>query len=198
MPVLTLDPLRVAGDAVAIALDYVRSGRPACLGISTMPIIGLSSPITLLGAFVENIATVLGTLALFKMMGVKNEMIFHKVFSAEQLLLDVEILNHVRVLASGFDFSEETLAVEAIREVGPGGSFITHPSTIERHRKLHVSRFFENISPETWATREKKPLTERLRSEARRIIAAHDFGLEEGAQRELDLIYQAFVDSVRV
>lgn len=69
--------LRVAGDAVAIALDYVRRGRPACLGISTMPIVGLSSPITLPGAFVENIATVLGTFALFKMMGVKNEMIFH-------------------------------------------------------------------------------------------------------------------------
>lgn len=91
---------------------------------------------------------------------------------------------------------QEVLAVATLREVGPGGSFITHPSTLERYRTLHVSRFFENISPETWLAKARKPLSERLRAEAKRIIAAHDFRLEANAQRELDRIYQAFVDAV--
>src|SRR5690606_21571562 len=52
-----------------------------------------------------------------------------KIFSAEQLLLDVEIVRHVMALAEGFTFDPDDLGFDAIREVGPGGSFITHHST---------------------------------------------------------------------
>ena len=52
-------------------------------------------------------------------------------FSPVQLVIDDAIVAYVRRAVQGFDVTDETLAVDVVREVGSGGEFLTHPSTLE-------------------------------------------------------------------
>jgi len=51
--------------------------------------------------------------------------------SYEQFIIDNEILGMVHRLISGVDVDEETLAVDTIDNVGPGGNYITEAHTVE-------------------------------------------------------------------
>ena len=66
------------------------------------------------------------------------------VFSPEQLLADVETLGYATRVARGFEFSEEAFSLEAIRRVGPSGSFLTDDSTLDHARD-------EMWQPDLWS-----------------------------------------------
>jgi len=57
----------------------------------------------------------------------------------DQLVLDDELAGYIKRVASGIRVDDKTLAFDAIRETGPGGSFLTHDLTLELMR-----------SPEHW------------------------------------------------
>ena len=114
-----------------------------------------------------------------------------KVFSAEQLLIDIEIIRYLEHVMNGFEFSEETMGVDAIKEVGCRDSFISHSTTVENFRELlWEPRLFENFSIDRWRELGAKPVLERARAIAREKIAGHDFDLEPDKQRALENIYQ--------
>jgi trimethylamine--corrinoid protein Co-methyltransferase len=52
-------------------------------------------------------------------------------FSMEQLVLDNEIIAMEKKAMEGIVINEETLAVDAIKEIGVGGDFLGHPSTMD-------------------------------------------------------------------
>lgn len=54
---------------------------------------------------------------------------------AEQVLIDYEGLQWLRRLFTGPEVNAETLALEAVREVGPGGQFVTAQHTLEHYRE---------------------------------------------------------------
>ncbi len=57
-----------------------------------------------------------------------------RIWSYEQLLLDAEILGLVRGVCKGITVDDESLAIEVIRDVGPGGDFLSEPHT-RRHMR---------------------------------------------------------------
>jgi trimethylamine--corrinoid protein Co-methyltransferase len=60
----------------------------------------------------------------------------------EQLLLDSDIYQRVRIEAAGLDTSPEALALDVIKEVGPRGAFLRHRHTRDNMRK----RVFSELS----------------------------------------------------
>src|SRR5690606_8105546 len=100
-------------------------------------------------------------------------------------------------LAEGFTFDPDDLGFDAIREVGPGGSFITHPSTLEGFRSLSRSELFPNWSPEAWDAAGRPSGKDRVRERIRQLLAGHNFELDPALRRELDRLYDAFVEQVR-
>ncbi|MBR4504357.1 MAG: trimethylamine methyltransferase family protein [Candidatus Methanomethylophilaceae archaeon] len=52
-------------------------------------------------------------------------------FSLEQLVIDNDIINMERRALEGIPVTDETLAVDVIKEVGVGNDFIGHPTTME-------------------------------------------------------------------
>jgi trimethylamine--corrinoid protein Co-methyltransferase len=52
-------------------------------------------------------------------------------FSMEQLVLDNEIIAMEKKAMEGVVINEETLSVNAIKEIGVGRDFLGHPSTME-------------------------------------------------------------------
>lgn len=276
MAVFALDPLRVEGDTLHMALHLMDMGFTVDLGIHTMPLLGVTTPIHLIAACVENVATVLATFTVFRLMGVTQDLqlgfdvypfdmkvgtiaygtpehvliyllgaqideyyggnrftckAFHtnaifpdahsmaqrasfatvaalngarefhfggmlgidKVFSPEQLVLDAEIVGYVGRIAEGVRFDRETLGVDLIGEVGPGGEFISHDSTVANCRGLWSSALFDNQSPEQWELGDRKVLADRVRARLRELRDGYDFALDPDKKREIGRLYDAAV-----
>jgi len=59
--------------------------------------------------------------------------------SLELLVMDNDIIGHIRRIVEGIKVNEDTLAVDVIKAIGPGNQFLTHRHT------------FEHFKNETWA-----------------------------------------------
>ncbi len=91
-----------------------------------------------------------------------------RVFSHEQLLLDAEIFSIVRSTLRGIPVDDETLAVDAIAEVGPAGEYLTSQHTRRHMRELWRPRFMdrrpmgvveeEGGGPRAWANAKARDL----------------------------------------
>jgi trimethylamine--corrinoid protein Co-methyltransferase len=66
-----------------------------------------------------------------------------EVFSPIQMIIDDEMVSALERFARGFEVSEETLAFDVIKEVGPGGTFLDQVHTARHHRsELWEPRLF--------------------------------------------------------
>ena len=89
-------------------------------------------------------------------------------FSPQQLVIDNDLVGSVRNLLNGFEVSDETLAVEAIREVGPDGSFMAHEHTLRHLRdEKDPSRLYNR---QAWAAAQADS-TQKLEEKAKQIAA---------------------------
>ncbi|HUT36926.1 MAG TPA: trimethylamine methyltransferase family protein [Planctomycetota bacterium] len=66
-----------------------------------------------------------------------------EVFSPVQMVIDAEMVSALKRFARGFEVSEETLAFDLIRQVGPGGGFLDAEHTVRHFRgELWEPRLF--------------------------------------------------------
>jgi trimethylamine--corrinoid protein Co-methyltransferase len=115
--------------------------------------------------------------------------------SYEQAVIDNEIFAAAFQLAGGIEVSPETLAVDQIKEAGPGGQFLTHPFTLYNYRRFQWQPAL--TSRQAWDTFQRiyqgKDMRQRANDAARKILAAHHPGvLSEDQEAELDRMAQAF------
>ncbi len=74
-----------------------------------------------------------------------------RIFSFEQLLLDSEIWSILHATFKGIVVDETTLALDAIRDVGPGGNFLAHRHTRQYMRQRWLPTFMDRRPYEAWA-----------------------------------------------
>jgi trimethylamine--corrinoid protein Co-methyltransferase len=108
--------------------------------------------------------------------------------SFEQALIDSEILSAAYRLAEGFPVTGETLAFEQIRQVGPGGEFLTQPYTLRHFREHQWQPRLTNRWE--WSQFQKqyggKDMRQRANDLARQILASHQtIPIEEKTAQEL-------------
>lgn len=89
----------------------------------------------------------------------------------ETLLLSDETAGLCRRFMAGINFSPEDLAVDVIREVGPGGTYLSTEHTVRHFREFWRPRWFDHETYETWAAKGSRTCEERLRDAARQILA---------------------------
>jgi trimethylamine--corrinoid protein Co-methyltransferase len=116
-----------------------------------------------------------------------------EVFSPVQLLADCEMRDWVQRAVQGVWMGEEAVD-DWLAEIRGGlqGGFMMLDSTLD-HYKRHVwyPQHFERRAIGPWLADGQPRLSERLKDEVRRRIAAHDFELEPGKRREIERIYRA-------
>ncbi len=117
------------------------------------------------------------------------------IWSFEQMIMDCEIFSLICKMMEGIEVNEETLALDVIREVGPGGNFLTHEHTLKNMRKLWLPTLMDRRPYAEWeekgdgardwarekvknilATQKPKPIDPKLEAELQRIIHS----VEEG------------------
>jgi len=111
-------------------------------------------------------------------------------FDFAQLVLDNEFVRMIKHAIGGFEVSDETLAVEVIKTVGPAKDFLTQEHTLKYVRSHSLPEFIDRDKRERWLaagatdsyaravekTRDilqnhkPQPLPEKVAAEIRRII----------------------------
>lgn len=77
-----------------------------------------------------------------------------KAFSPTIIVYANEIIEQARLFARGFILDDQTVALDEISQVGPGGHFLTADLTLKLFRKAyHSSRIFPKLTLEEWRAR---------------------------------------------
>ncbi len=116
-----------------------------------------------------------------------------EIFSPEQLLVDCEIRNWVQRAIQGVWMGEEAVN-DWLAEVQTGvqRGFMALDSTLDHYqRHMWYPQRFQRSFVGPWLADGQPHLSDRLRDEVRRRIAAHDFELDTDRCREIERIYQA-------
>jgi trimethylamine--corrinoid protein Co-methyltransferase len=95
-----------------------------------------------------------------------------RIWSYEQMLMDCEIFDLVRKMMEGVVVDDETLALDVIDAVGPGGNFLKQKHTRQHMRELWVPQFMDRRSYEAWEE-QRDGAREWARAKAQQILATH-------------------------
>jgi len=95
-----------------------------------------------------------------------------RIWSFEELLMDSEIWGILCSMARGIEVNDETLALDTIRAVGPGGNFLTQKHTKRHMRELWVPTLFDRRPFDEWE-RKRDGAREWAREKAQWILKNH-------------------------
>jgi trimethylamine--corrinoid protein Co-methyltransferase len=112
--------------------------------------------------------------------------------SLEMMVIGDEIIGFARRLAAGISITPETLALDAIHRVGPGGDYLTDDHTLRHYRECWYPRVFDRLSHQSWQAAGGLSAVDRARDLAREAIANHrPKPLPEGALETMRAIAAA-------
>jgi trimethylamine--corrinoid protein Co-methyltransferase len=94
-------------------------------------------------------------------------------FDYAQLVIDNEIARMVNKVIEGISVTDETLAVDVIKEVGSSGQFITQEHTYKHFKEQSQSKLIDRRMREAWLDNGGKDLTTRAYEEAIHILETH-------------------------
>src|SRR5574341_597339 len=109
--------------------------------------------------------------------------------SPELIVLTDEIIAQTRQFAAGVRLDDEALAVDVIREVGPGGEFMSHDHTLAHWRELWLPQVFDRQRLEPWEQRGAQDVNARTREVAVTLMDTHKVEpLPDSIEREIEYI----------
>jgi len=114
--------------------------------------------------------------------------------SPAQLVIDDEIVRIARRWVRGIVVDENSLAVDVIHKVGPGGQFLMEEHTLERLHtgELITTEIFERDKRELWEEKGSRSLEQKAREKGLAILAKHEVPpLPAEVKRELDSIVKS-------
>ena len=113
-------------------------------------------------------------------------------FDFAQFVMDNEIFKMIRKVIGGIKVSDANLAVDIIKEIGPGGEFLTHQHTFDNFKtEQSQSKLFDRSMRETWVLEGGTDLAERAYAEANFILNNHTpMPLAEGVMETIHAIVE--------
>jgi trimethylamine---corrinoid protein Co-methyltransferase len=93
--------------------------------------------------------------------------------SLEMMVVCDEIISFVRRLMTGIEITPETLALDVIDQVGPGGSYLTSPHTLHNFRKVWYPRVLDRHNYHGWIQTGQPTVIKTARETALHAIANH-------------------------
>lgn len=94
-------------------------------------------------------------------------------FDYAQLMIDSDIADMILFSLGGIPVNDETLAIEAIKEVGPFKDFLTHKSTFKYRKSQSHAPLTDRRMRHLWLDAGSKDMTTRAYEKARHILATH-------------------------
>ncbi len=91
-----------------------------------------------------------------------------------QLVMDDELIGMARVVENGIEVTEETMAVDIICDVGPGGHYLHQDHTMKWFRKYWQPTLMERNSYEDWVANGSMTMKDRIIAKTRDLIATYE------------------------
>jgi trimethylamine--corrinoid protein Co-methyltransferase len=113
--------------------------------------------------------------------------------SLEMLVVTDEVIAMARRVLRGIEVTEETLMLDLIDEVGPGGHFMSALETAKRCRQeIWMPQLMSREPWESWVSTGQVTMEERVRERVRTILSNHQPpALPPGAEEEMGRVLQA-------
>jgi trimethylamine--corrinoid protein Co-methyltransferase len=107
--------------------------------------------------------------------------------SLESLVTDHEICDMIARILNGITVTDETLAVDIIDKVGPGGHFLNQKHTMKYLKQEHfLPKLSDRDSYEVWTEKGKHSIHERAKDRVKKILAEHEpLPLDSTVEKEL-------------
>ncbi len=93
--------------------------------------------------------------------------------SFEQLVTSNEVIGMAKRITKGIEITEQTLALDVIDAVGPGGHFLAQDHTLLHFRENWFPKLMDRNNYETWVEKGKKTLGQRANERVREILETH-------------------------
>ncbi|MDQ7096327.1 trimethylamine methyltransferase family protein [Desulfosporosinus sp. PR] len=112
--------------------------------------------------------------------------------SMEMLVLCDEAASNVKYYLRGVEVNAETLAVDVIKAVGPGGNFIGEDHTMDNFRKYRLDTHVVNrLNLDAWEEAGSKTFGELANERVKKLLAEHTVPpLPEGVLAGIDAVVQ--------
>ncbi len=100
-----------------------------------------------------------------------------------------ETIGFLRAATRGVVVDDETLALDAIDEVGPTGSFLQHPHTMRHYKEPFYAKLFDKGPYSLWEKNGRLTLEDKAAREVDRILETHTVDpLPEDVQAKINAI----------
>ena len=104
----------------------------------------------------------------------------------EKYVIDNEILGMVMRAVEGIKVNDDTLAFDLIKEVGPGGNFVTAKHTRRFMRSEHYQPLLsDRDSREDWGAKGRKTTWKRAAEKAKEIMSQHNYSLPDATRAQV-------------
>jgi trimethylamine--corrinoid protein Co-methyltransferase len=111
--------------------------------------------------------------------------------SPEMMVFTAEMIEMLRGFMDGVSLDAESLALDVIHAVGPGGEFISTDHTMRHFRDFWEPTLFNRQRVDDWVEAGRKRLGERLKEKTVAILDEHEpEPLPEGVRREIEAILE--------
>jgi len=91
--------------------------------------------------------------------------------SQESIVLGAELAGFARAFMKGLPLDDESLQLDEIVAVGPGGNYLARPFTRKHHRGFWKSDMFDHVRHERWQAGGARTLRERVAERTRELLA---------------------------
>ncbi len=160
------------------------------------PITGAKVPDAQAGAVVMR-GALLATLMGLNMVGGPGWLNDANAGSMELAVMSDEVIGHISGMFENVKVDEDTLVFNVIKEVGPGGSFLSHKHTLKHIGEIYTARhrngvFFDATPEATWMKAGKKDARARIREKTKKILKEHQpERLPKHVQKRIEEIVEA-------
>lgn len=96
-----------------------------------------------------------------------------KTTSLELIVCMDEVVGMVQRIAGGVEVTPETLALDVIHAVGPGGHFLAERHTVRHFRRNWFPTLLDRDSREVWLEKGGRTLAQRVNARVRELLSAH-------------------------
>ncbi|WP_457553387.1 trimethylamine methyltransferase family protein [Desulfobacula sp.] len=106
--------------------------------------------------------------------------------SYEKFIIDEEILSRVIRICDGVDTLDSEMSLDVIKEVGPGGSYLSHADTFKRFRNQWLPTVSCWDSYDKWETSGKESVMAKANKKYKQILASRpDMMISKDLDRDL-------------
>jgi trimethylamine--corrinoid protein Co-methyltransferase len=94
-------------------------------------------------------------------------------FDYGQLVLDCEFARMIKYTIQGIPVNDETLAIDSIKEIGPGGDYLMHKHTFKHMRSQSKAELIDRKMRSVWEKKGATTAYERAMLKVRFILENH-------------------------